>query len=313
MRKKRFTKKYNAIELFAMIAATATIVAVIWLNYSEKNDETVESDLSQSTETSEVYPSDLSTLQATSQLSNSTQRLPITILPQAASIPAKDRVKFKIDHFKKLALQPLEFQVFDEKQKPLTPDDLKLVDGQKIHFIVVSANLQEFQHLNPTFEKGKWKTLAYMPTPGTYYAYTVVSPLSGKSVVLRSDLIVRDPSKNPISYPKISDGLKAKSDSGNYFAQLNLTKPSVLQQTILAFALLDEAGAPLEGEAMHVTALRHGEPDSFMHLQLLPSSDSQKNLAEFVAAFSKAGTYTAFAEFKILGKVRVFAVTFAIS
>jgi len=239
----------------------------------------------------------------------------MTMGENIGSIPANTRVKFKIDRFKKLALQPLEFEVFDENGKAYTPKELKVVNGQDMHFIVVSANLREFQHLHPSYQNGKWKILANLPTPGTYYAYTDITPLTGNPVVLRSNLIVQNETTAAINYPGLTPDLFAITKG--YKAQLTLSQALVLQQTVLSYNVsLNGAVSVLQPYLTalgHVVIFRHGNVDSYMHAHALNSSDAKNGKAEFMTTFVKGGRYTAFAEFKIGTKVYAFPITFDIN
>jgi len=232
-----------------------------------------------------------------------------------ASVPANGRVSYKIDHFKKLALQPLEFQVFDQNKKAYTPDDLKIFNDAKMHYIVLSANLKEYQHLYPTFDNGKWKVLANLPNPGTYYAYVAISPVIGDPVVLRTSLIVQNETNGTVTYPGLTPNLIAIT--GGYIATMTLSQPVVLQQSILSY-LLTKDGAPvtdlqpLLGSFGSVVIFRQGSVDSFMQIHPLSSTDPKKGLAEFTATFTTGGRYTAIAEFKFGKKTYTFPITFDI-
>lgn len=239
----------------------------------------------------------------------------MTMAENSGSVPANDRVKFKIDRFKKLALQPLEFEVFDANGKAYAPDDLKVVHESRMHFIVVSANLREFQHLHPKYENGKWKTLANLPNPGTYYAYIDIAPVNAEPVVYRSNLIVQQETTDTINYPGLTPDLFAITRG--YKAQLALSHPVVLQQSVLSYDVtLDGTPVQLQpylGAFGHVVILRHGNVDSFMHVHPLSSGDEKKGEAEFMATFLKGGRYTAFAEFEIGTRVLTFPITFDIN
>ncbi len=227
---------------------------------------------------------------------------------------ANTRVKYKIDRFKKLDRQPLEFQVFDSKNKPITPNDLKIVDQAKLHYFVISSNLKEFQHLRPAFAGGKWLTAANLPTPGTYYAYVVYTPTSGREEILRTELIVRNPSSG-LPLPTLTTDLKAAN--GDYIAQLNLQNPVIFQQSKLTFDLKNKNTTAVSnlvslfGQLGHVVLLREGDPDTFINLYPV-SSDAPKGQVSFVTSFSKDGAYIAFAEFKLGTKVYVFPIVFEI-
>lgn len=259
--------------------------------------------------------------QTTSPAANpgQTQQSNVQTQPAASqnsgSIPAGSRVKFKIDSFKKLALQPLVFDIFNEGGKAYAPADLKDVDGQKVHFVVVSANLREFQHLNPTYKDGKWNVLANLPNVGTYYAYTDIAPVKGGAVVLRSNLTVQKETTGTISYPGLTPDLFAITKT--YKAQLSLKNPLVLQQSALSYHLTQNGKAStlaaFMGSFGHLVLFRQRDIDSYTKMNPLTSGNPQQGAAEFMTTFVKGGRYTAFAEFKLGTKVYTFPITFDIS
>lgn len=236
-----------------------------------------------------------------------------TVVVSAGSMYNPGRVKFKIDHFKKLAFQSLEFEVFDEKGNPYTPENLKITHERKMHFFLVSADLREFQHLHPVFEEGRWKVVANLPNPGTYYSYVSVTPVDGSEVVLRSNLVVQKETTGAINYPGLTPGLFA-INSG-YKATLTLTSPSVNQESKLDY-IVTKDGKPvkispyLAAEA-HFMLLRHGDVDSFMHVH--PNfANVEQGEAGFLTTFKKPGRYTVFTQFGLGNRVYTFPVTFDI-
>jgi len=239
----------------------------------------------------------------------------LTILENSGSTPANTRVKFKIDHFKKLALQPLIFDIFDEGGKAYAPTDLKDVNGQKVNFVVVSANLREFQHLNPTYKDGKWNVLANLPNVGTYYAYTDIAPVKGPAVVLRSNLVVQKETSETINYPGLTPSLFALN--GAFKVQLALKNALVLQQSVLSFQITSGGKASVLGALMgsfgHVILFRQGNIDSYTVVAPQSTGNPQQGTDEFMTTFVKGGRYTAFAEFKLGTKVYTFPITFDVS
>lgn len=231
------------------------------------------------------------------------------------SILGEERVKYKIDRFKKLAVQPLEFQVFSEGGKNYTPDDFKTINGYKMHYIVVSYNLTEFQHLYPTFDKGKWKVLAYLPAPGIYYGFVDISPVKEKPVVLRTTLSVQQNLVKNTSFPVTTQDLISKV--GEYKAQLTISPSRLFETNILSFVLSKGANIvknfqPYLGNMGSLVLFRQGDLDSFfMYAQPL-SSDASRGLIEFSAIFILPGRYTAFAEFKIGSSIITFPFSFDI-
>ena len=234
-------------------------------------------------------------------------------LTAGGAIPAGSRVQFKIDTFKKLAVQPLKFKVLDGSGRELTPDYLQTVREHKMHFVVVSANLREFQHLFPEYVNGQWNVSASLPNPGTYYAYIDISPVKGNPEVLRSELTVREPTKGTVNYPGITPNLLAITNGTS--AVLGLRGIGLGAENILGFSLTRDGKnlggvKPFTGAFGYVAVFRQGDTNVYLPARPLPVSDESKGMFDFAANFAKAGRYTAYGEFKVDGKVLVFPITF---
>jgi hypothetical protein len=243
----------------------------------------------------------------------STANIRVTAVSAGGAIPAGSRVNFKIDTFKKLALQPLKFKVYDETGRELTPDYLQTVREHKLHFYVVSANLREYQHLFPEYDNGYWNVNANLPNPGTYYAYMDVSPIKGNPAMLRSELTVQTATKGTVVYPGLTPNKLAIS--GGVSTALTLSGIGIGAENLLSFSLTRggqgvNGVSPYVGAFGSVVVLRQGDPNTLLVARPLPVSDESKGMFDFGALFSKAGKYTAFAEFKVDGKVLVFPITF---
>ncbi len=232
-----------------------------------------------------------------------------------AVVAAGDRVKFKISSFQKLAVQPLKFNLYDEQGKELTPDYLQTHNEHKVHFVLVSANFKDYLHLYPEYRNGVWNVSANMPSVGTYYAYVDIVPVKGSPVVLRSDLVVRDPSTENIAYPGLNPDMVAVTDGIQ--SKLTVEPAMVGVESKLSFSL-SSAGKPADtikpylGSLGHVVVMHQGEADSYVHVSPLMVQDETKGIVDFAATFEKKGRYTAFAEFNVGGKVRLFITTFDI-
>jgi|GEM_PF-3105306 len=231
----------------------------------------------------------------------------------AVAIPAGSRVKFKIDSFKKLAVQPLKFNVYDEYGKELTPDFLQTVNEHKLHMFVVSSNLSEYSRVFPEYGNGTWNVNVNLPNPGTYYAYVEMAPVKGGNTLLRSELTVREASKGTPSYPALTPNNLAIS--GNVSAVMNLTDAGLENLSTLMFSLTRDGKnvndvRPYVGAFGSVTLFRHEDLMSCTNASPFPVIDESKGIFDFGAKFQKAGRYTAFAEFKVGDKVMVFPISF---
>ncbi len=163
----KIKKRTDYTSMMIGTLSVAVIVVVLFLSYLSKTSKSpVLSDVTDMSQTGEIgnnYGNNsmqasmeaLSMTQSITQHNSASTQIPTITTLEKGAVPANGRVVFKIDHFQKLALQPLEFQVFDPKNKALTPLDLKIVDQSKMRMIVVGANLRDFSHVNPSFSKGK--------------------------------------------------------------------------------------------------------------------------------------------------------------
>ena len=183
-----------------------------------------------------------------------------------------------------------------------------------MHFYVVSSGLREFQHLFPDYANGTWNVNANLSNPGTYYAYVDISPVKGNPVVLRSELTVREPTKaGTIKYPGLTPNKVAIA--GDISAVLNMKGIGIGAENIMSYSLTrdgNNAGgfSPYVGAFGNVTILRQGDLNILLKARPLPVADENKGMFDYASAFIKAGRYTAFAEFKVNGKLLVFPITF---
>lgn len=236
------------------------------------------------------------------------------VVVYSGSIYDADRFKFQTDHFGKTGPQTLQFEVFDKTGHAYSPDNLLTTHEKKMHFFVVSADLRDFQHVHPDFVNGKWKVPVYLPNPGTYYAYVDITPVKGNPVVLRGNLVVQKETAGTIDYPGPTPDLFAMNHG--FKAALQILPSKILKISELSYTVTKDDKPALISEYLaaeaHFIILRHGDPDSLMHVHPL-SSDPQAGKASFEIVFRQAGRYTVFAQFGLGPEVYTFPMTFDIN
>lgn len=233
----------------------------------------------------------------------------------AETVAGTNAVKFKIEKFKKLALQPLKFNIYGDNGQELTPDSLQVVHEKKVHFILVSANLREFQHLHPEYQNGVWNVLANMPNPGTYYAYTEFAAVNGQSKIFRNELIVRDPTSGSVNYPGLTSDLLALKNG--FRTELTVSPALVGEEVTLTFKITKDNKPvadfkPYLGAYGHLILALQGDPITFSHLHAEIPYNAADGTITFQTMFMKSGRYTAFGEFNLNGKVVMFPLTFEV-
>ncbi len=228
-----------------------------------------------------------------------------------ASFPAGENVKFRIDRFQKLATQPLKFEIFDDNGNALTPDYLESIQGEKVHFYLVHANMSEFNHMIPQFQNNLWNVSVRMPTVGTYYAYIVIDPLNGAPIAYRHDLIVREESPDDLNKPNPTNNLEFYDGTRTAKMEMN----NIENGRLFSFDLTKDGTAlslePYLESYGQMTILKHGDVNFFA---TTPSNVAMtdSNKIYFGTGNLTPGGYTAFAEFKLAGRVFVFPMTFDI-
>jgi len=226
----------------------------------------------------------------------------------------RGRALFKTDHFKKLALQPLKFDLFNEKGNLLTPQYLKTVNEQKVHFYVVSADLKLFQHLNPVYENGKWSVKANIPNAGSYVAYSVATTVQGQRYLAINELIARDASPLPLQYPGPTPKLLAIKDG--FQLQASITPAQAGSLNMMKFKITKDGKAvflhPILGFFTNAVIFQQNVPAMIVETDQLAGADDTSGLAGVSFELPSSGKYTAFCEFNLDGKFYVFPITFEV-
>jgi hypothetical protein len=224
----------------------------------------------------------------------------------------RGRALFKIDRFKKLALQPLKFDLFNEKGNLLTPEYLKTVNEQKVHLYVVSADLKLFQHLNPVYENGKWNVSANIPNAGSYIAYSVTTTVKGQKYVSINELIAQEATSLPLKYPGVTPKLLAINDGYQLQAGLNPARAGALD--MMNFNITGDGKAvslrPILGFFTSVVLFQQNVAATIIEADQLAGADDANGLAGVSFDLPTAGKYTAFCEFNLNGKFYTFPITF---
>jgi len=147
--------------------------------------------------------------------------------------------------------------------------DVAISHEEPMHLIVVSRDLQQFQHIHPqpTNRPGQYAVTLTFPMAGTYYLYNQFARLSGADVLLSNVLTVGAPS-GPAQLsvdrtPKVSGAVRVALEGAD---ALQSGRPQTL-----TFRLEDaQTGEPLAnlqpylGAAAHVAILSQ-DAQTFVH------------------------------------------------
>lgn len=206
----------------------------------------------------------------------------------------------------KSGTQELSFQVYGTDGDSWGDKDLKIAHEKKMHFIVVSNNFSDYQHIHPSFSNETWKVNLDLKDKTGYHAYVDVDSNELGTEVLRFPLSVG----SVINSSKISQNEKTVTKNSITTTITGIDTLVTGKVNTVTFALTSgvKSITPEKylGAKGHVVALTN-DPNIFIHGH--PSEDADVKEVHFEFNFQKEGTYTLFAQFQVNGKVETYPFT----
>lgn len=188
-----------------------------------------------------------------------------------------------------------------------TVSQFDIFQEELMHLIVVSDDLQFYNHIHPEYNKnGKFSIATQFPKPGTYTLFSDYKP-SGESEQVTALKLVVDGNPSPVS--DIDTNLAKTFD--NTKVELTFDKPTVKanEDITLIFNLKDAASnqgiQDLQnylGEKGHLVIVRKSDSitrENYIHAHALP--DIRNGKVKFATQFPKPGKYKLWGQFKRQG------------
>jgi hypothetical protein len=204
---------------------------------------------------------------------------------------------------------PLTIDIQDSRGKAIA--SFEAFQEKLMHLIVVSNDLEVFQHLHPVYQgSGRFTVEANFPRSGPYTLFTDYQPTARNEQV--SVLQVAVPGAAPD--PEIISFDHAKT-IGNTQAILELSQPTLTtgQEVMVTFNLKDATTnqavtdlQPYLGEAGHLVILRQSSSltrADYIHAHAL--QNTPEGQVSFVTQFSKPGHYKLWGQFDRGGEIIV--------
>ncbi|MBD2175304.1 hypothetical protein H6F42_00040 [Pseudanabaena sp. FACHB-1998] len=204
-----------------------------------------------------------------------------------------------------IAIQDLEgkaiknFEVFQEKL---------------MHLIVVSDDLQFFQHLHPEYkDNGRFEIVTNFPQAGGYTLFSDYKPSKAQEQisVLKTQVTGLNATTSIIDFNNSKTFGKTKIDLNTSSVNGELTKINAGEEVTLTFDLQDTVTnqaptdlQPYLGEKGHLVILRQSNPltaASYIHAHALENTPMGK--ISFKAKFPQSGKYKLWGQFKRDGEV----------
>lgn len=210
--------------------------------------------------------------------------------------------------------ESLEFTVVDKDGRRLNQNEYKLQHERRMHLIVASSDLSQFQHVHPVFDTNtnSYKLPGFVfPVAGEYRLFTDfevdahgMDEMAAHSGVQYQDVIVgnvADFRPQPLGQPTTKDTANGNVVDLNIQDESNTTKR-------LDFIITRDGQKITDlqnylGALGHLVVLRQGDLE-YIHTHALTTDvANQTGTVSFEVDFTKPGTYKAFAQFQRDGKV----------
>ncbi len=217
---------------------------------------------------------------------------------------AGTRVNIKNSSFKP-GSQNLTFELFGQDGHAFNESLLKTTHEKKVHFILVSNDFSNYQHLHPKWKDNLWQVDITLDANTGYQAYVDIDSNEDGPETLRVPVSVGTPSANTkVSQRETTlakDGVSVKMDAPNGFLSKHENEVTFM---------ISQNGKKINPEIYlgakgHVVALGD-DLNTFIHGHPSEGGDSEAN---FAFTFDKIGTYTLFTQFKVGGVVRTYPFT----
>ncbi|MBW4623051.1 MAG: hypothetical protein KME17_27290 [Cyanosarcina radialis HA8281-LM2] len=201
----------------------------------------------------------------------------------------------------------LAIAIQDKAGKPIS--QFETFQEKLMHLIVVSDDLQVFQHLHPTYqENGRFEIAANFPQPGSYTLFSDYKPAGQAERV--SVITTKVAGKSP-SVPTID--LNQTKTFGDTQVDLTFSQPTIKtgEETHLVFNLQNATDKqPIKdlrsylGERGHLVIIKQSSPltaADYIHAHAL--KDTPAGEVHFVTSFPQAGKYKLWGQFDRAGKI----------
>lgn len=185
-------------------------------------------------------------------------------------------------------------------------DELDVNHEKLMHLIVISENLESFQHLHPEKKNpGVFEVQADLEK-GMYQAFVDIKPTNLEYTVEPKSLMIgeheghEDDGEHKDDHAHLEAETNWTKEQNGYQATLNVESFSMKENVVLSFDLNGTKPENYLGALGHVVVVDEAL-EQFIHVH--PASETEP---VFEAHFTKPGMYKLWGEFKLDGKVYAF-------
>jgi hypothetical protein len=186
--------------------------------------------------------------------------------------------------------------------------EFAVVHEQKVHLIIVRDGLDTFAHLHPNIDADGTMTTTYdFPTGGTYLLFADHQPAGGSQSTAQAQVKVTG--ETPPA-PALTPNVPGKVVADGLQAEVTITGGGKAGETMISFALADDAGQPVSDLQPYMGAMGHlvvisSDGTQYVHAHPAESHSATKNVVKFMAHIPTPGLYKGWGQFRRTGEVRV--------
>lgn len=179
-------------------------------------------------------------------------------------------------------------------------DELEVSHEKLMHLIVISEDLEVFQHLHPEkVSAGVFKATAELED-GMYQAFVDIKPSELQYVNEPHEVMVGEHAGHEGAHVHLEPESQWTKEQDGYSVTLEVDNFSVKENVVLSFEIEGAQPENYLGALGHVVVVDEGL-DEFIHVHPREGTEPV-----FEAHFSKPGMYKLWAEFKLNGEVYAF-------
>ncbi|MDX2187095.1 MAG: hypothetical protein SFV32_09185 [Opitutaceae bacterium] len=202
--------------------------------------------------------------------------------------------------------QRLVFKLEAASGKPVGPEDLVVTHTQKLHLLVISPDLEDYQHLHPQpgAEPGVWETEFTPRREGEYRIFADFTPVATGRGLYGFAAIEAHPAPGAASQrAEREDAVQVRLAAGPEGIRVNRRASLTLQ-----FSGRDGAPVTLEPVMDAYAHLVAFDPGRLGYAHLHPQTQEAATQANpqatlpFEVTFPKSGPYVVWAQFKVDGR-----------
>lgn len=198
----------------------------------------------------------------------------------------------------KLEGEELTITLTDLEGNPV--DDLEVNHEKMMHLIVISEDLEVFNHLHPEkVSEGVFTAKADLEE-GMYQAFVDIKPSELKYVNEAHPVMVGEHGGHEDAHVHLEPESQWTKEQDDYSVTLDVNNFSVKENVVLTFDIEGAEPEDYLGALGHVVVVDEGL-EEFIHVHPREGEEPV-----FEAHFSKPGMYKLWAEFKLKGKVYAF-------